>query len=82
MPELGRAALVVCLGLALYALVAGGYAAATRRPPFGKQAARLRPFLNFRVQSLRPDSTTGAAVAAFCCIASRSSLSNDALPST
>src|SRR5215218_3382683 len=31
MPELGRAALVVCLGLALYALVAGSYAARTRR---------------------------------------------------
>jgi cytochrome c-type biogenesis protein CcmF len=31
MPELGRAALVVCLGLALYALVAGAYAAKTRR---------------------------------------------------
>jgi cytochrome c-type biogenesis protein CcmF len=30
-PELGRAALVVCLGLALYALVAGAYAARTRR---------------------------------------------------
>ena len=28
MPELGRAALVLCLGLALYALAAGGYAAA------------------------------------------------------
>ena len=31
MPELGRAALVVCLGLSLYALVAGAYAARTRR---------------------------------------------------
>ena len=31
MPELGRAALVVCLGLALYALFAGGYAAFRRR---------------------------------------------------
>jgi cytochrome c-type biogenesis protein CcmF len=30
-PELGRAALVVCLGLALYALVVGAYAAYTRR---------------------------------------------------
>jgi cytochrome c-type biogenesis protein CcmF len=30
-PELGRAALVVCLGLALYALVAGAYAARTRK---------------------------------------------------
>ena len=27
MPELGRAALVVCLGLTLYAVLAGGYAA-------------------------------------------------------
>jgi cytochrome c-type biogenesis protein CcmF len=31
MPELGRAALVVCLGLALYALIAGAFAAYTRR---------------------------------------------------
>jgi cytochrome c-type biogenesis protein CcmF len=31
LPELGRAALAVCLGLALYALVAGLYAARTRR---------------------------------------------------
>jgi cytochrome c-type biogenesis protein CcmF len=31
MPELGRAALVVTLGLALYAVVAGAYAAHTRR---------------------------------------------------
>jgi len=30
-PELGRAALAVCLGLALYALFAGGFAAFTRR---------------------------------------------------
>jgi cytochrome c-type biogenesis protein CcmF len=30
-PELGRAALVVCLGLALYALVVGAFAAHTRR---------------------------------------------------
>jgi cytochrome c-type biogenesis protein CcmF len=30
-PELGRAALIVCLGLAAYAVVAGGYAAARRR---------------------------------------------------
>ena len=31
MPELGRAALILCLGLAVYALVVGAYAAATRR---------------------------------------------------
>ena len=31
MPELGRAALVLCLGLVLYALVAGAFAAYTRR---------------------------------------------------
>ena len=31
MPELGRAALVVCLGLALYAAFAGGWGAHTRR---------------------------------------------------
>jgi len=38
MPELGRAALVVCLGLALYALVAGGYAAATRKRRLARSA--------------------------------------------
>ena len=31
MPELGRAALVVCFGLALYAVVAGFWGAHTRR---------------------------------------------------
>src|SRR5918998_1621451 len=31
MPELGRVALVVCLGLGLYALIAGTFAAYTRR---------------------------------------------------
>jgi cytochrome c-type biogenesis protein CcmF len=31
MPELGRAALIICLGLAVYVLVAGAYAAVTRR---------------------------------------------------
>ena len=31
MPELGRAALVVCLGLGLYALIVGAFAAYTRR---------------------------------------------------
>src|SRR6059036_848901 len=38
MPELGRAALVVCLGLALYALVAGGYAASTRKRRLARSA--------------------------------------------
>jgi cytochrome c-type biogenesis protein CcmF len=38
MPELGRAALVLCLGLALYALVAGAYAAATRRRRLARSA--------------------------------------------
>src|SRR6187397_2888368 len=38
MPELGRAALVVCLGLALYALVAGVYAAFTRRRRLARSA--------------------------------------------
>src|SRR4029450_10651846 len=38
MPELGRAALVVCLGLALYALGAGGYAAATRKRRLARSA--------------------------------------------
>ncbi|HEY3050631.1 MAG TPA: heme lyase CcmF/NrfE family subunit [Gaiellaceae bacterium] len=38
MPELGRAALVLCLGLALYALVAGASAAATRRRRLARSA--------------------------------------------
>src|SRR5213596_2730111 len=38
MPELGRAALVVCLGLALYALLVGGYAAATRKRRLARSA--------------------------------------------
>src|SRR6187399_2892565 len=38
MPELGRAALVVCLGLAIYALVAGVYAALTRRRRLARSA--------------------------------------------
>ncbi|HMJ00342.1 MAG TPA: heme lyase CcmF/NrfE family subunit [Gaiellaceae bacterium] len=38
MPELGRAALVLCLGLALFALVGGAYAAATRRRRLARSA--------------------------------------------
>ena len=38
MPELGRAALVLCLGLALYALLVGAYAAATRRRRLARSA--------------------------------------------
>src|SRR5262245_16328920 len=38
MPELGRAALVVCLGLAVYALAAGGYAAATHKRRLARSA--------------------------------------------
>ena len=38
MPELGRAALIVCLGLALYAVVAGGYAAWRRRERLAESA--------------------------------------------
>jgi cytochrome c-type biogenesis protein CcmF len=38
MPELGRAALVLCLGLALYALLAGVYAAKTRRRRLARSA--------------------------------------------
>jgi len=38
MPELGRAALVLCLGLALYALIAGAYAAKTRRRRMARSA--------------------------------------------
>jgi cytochrome c-type biogenesis protein CcmF len=47
MPELGRAALIVCLGLAVYAVVAGGIAAATRRRRLAESAenAILASFL-------------------------------------
>src|SRR5437867_6585087 len=38
MPELGRAALAVCLGLALYAVLAGGYAAHARRRRLARSA--------------------------------------------
>ncbi len=38
MPELGRAALIVCLGLAVYAVVAGGYAAWRRRERLAESA--------------------------------------------
>src|SRR6266540_3487777 len=38
MPELGRATLVLCLGLALYALTAGVYAAKTRRRRLARSA--------------------------------------------
>ena len=38
MPELGRAALIVCLGLALYAVVAGGLAAWQRRRRLAESA--------------------------------------------
>src|SRR2546421_505872 len=46
MPELGRAALVLCLGLALFALIGGAYAAATRRRRLARAAqnAPLAPF--------------------------------------
>jgi cytochrome c-type biogenesis protein CcmF len=37
-PELGRAALVVCLGLSLYAVLAGGFAAHERRRRLAKSA--------------------------------------------
>ena len=38
MPELGRAALIVCLGLALYAVVAGAIAARQRRQRLAESA--------------------------------------------
>ena len=38
MPELGRAALILCLGLALYALFVGAYAALTRRRRLARSA--------------------------------------------
>jgi cytochrome c-type biogenesis protein CcmF len=37
-PELGRAVLILCLGLAVYALAAGAYAAATRRRRLARSA--------------------------------------------
>ena len=46
MSELGRAALTIALGLSLYALVAGGYAAYAprRRPAASAQNALLAAF--------------------------------------
>jgi cytochrome c-type biogenesis protein CcmF len=46
-PDLGRAALIVCLGLAVYAVVAGAFAAYTRRRRLGESAenAVLASFL-------------------------------------
>src|SRR6266508_1576665 len=38
MPDLGRAALVICLGLALYALAAGAYAALRRKRRLARSA--------------------------------------------
>ena len=38
MPELGRAALILCLGLAVYAVAAGGYAAWRRRERLAESA--------------------------------------------
>ncbi len=54
MPELGRAALVIVLGLALYALVAGGYAARARRRRLAvsAQSALLAAFAATAVASL------------------------------
>jgi cytochrome c-type biogenesis protein CcmF len=48
MPDLGRAALIVCLGLAAYALVAGGIAARRRTPRLAESAenALLASFLS------------------------------------
>jgi cytochrome c-type biogenesis protein CcmF len=53
MPDLGRAALIVCLGLALYAVVAGGFAAWTRRRRLAESAenAILASFLAALVAS-------------------------------
>jgi cytochrome c-type biogenesis protein CcmF len=54
MPELGRAALALCLGLALYALVAGAYAASTRRRRLARSAqnALLAAFASAGVASI------------------------------
>src|ERR671917_1446628 len=53
MPDLGRAALIVCLGLAVYAVAAGAIAARTRRPRLGESAenAILASFLAALVAS-------------------------------
>ena len=54
MPELGRAALVLCLGLSLYAVLAGAYAARTRRRrlALSAQNALLAAFAASAVASL------------------------------
>ncbi|MGH3115667.1 MAG: heme lyase CcmF/NrfE family subunit [Gaiellales bacterium] len=54
MPELGRAALIVCLGLAVYAVLAGGFAAWKRRQRLGESAenAILTSFAAALVASL------------------------------
>jgi cytochrome c-type biogenesis protein CcmF len=54
MPELGRAALIVCLGAALYAVAGGGYAAWTgrRRLQESAQNAILAAFLGAAVASV------------------------------
>jgi cytochrome c-type biogenesis protein CcmF len=54
MAELGRAALVVCLGLGAYALVAGGVAVATRRRrlAFSAQNALVASFASALVAAL------------------------------
>jgi cytochrome c-type biogenesis protein CcmF len=53
MPDLGRAALIVCLGLAVYAVVAGAFAARTRRRRLAESAenAILASFLAALVAS-------------------------------
>jgi cytochrome c-type biogenesis protein CcmF len=53
MPDLGRAALIVCLGLAVYAVVAGAFAASTRRRRLAESAenAILASFLAALVAS-------------------------------
>jgi cytochrome c-type biogenesis protein CcmF len=52
-PDLGRAALIVCLGLAVYAVAAGGFAAYTRRRRLAESAenAILASFLAALVAS-------------------------------
>ena len=54
MPELGRAALIVCLGAAVYAVAAGGYASWTgrRRLQESAQNAILAAFLGAAVASV------------------------------
>jgi len=64
MPDLGRAALIVCLGLAVYAVAAGAFAAYTRRRRLAESAenAILASFLAALVASGVADTVIGGGV--------------------